>query len=528
VTGRRFRPALPLLLGVPWLAAVAVMAAQSLPYRGIWWDEAAQFWVSQGLSSYSPPFSPPRGLRDVARMNCFENLDPGGFTVLLRLWTAAGCGLVWLRALPLAFFAVASLALGALGWRLTRSPAFAVAAGAAPSLFPPVLYFAFEIRAYSMEMAGVAVGALALAWFHEKRSATRTFCAGLACAAFLTSRYSFLFAALALAVALWLACPREGAGRPPLRYVLAFAVPAGVIAAPLWWVMLGHQLQPGMRAGVLGLSSPGYTRAAVFLHGADDLHLLLRNLLSPTAVPLTAALFAAFVRGRAWRRRVPGSGGPGSELFSILVPYVVGLPIASAAASALGLYPWDISSRWSAYLVMLSAVAAVALAAEVRAFALGASATATGGRPTPSRAAAVEVALAALVVLAASTCALLHRQSIESVHRTSVAAQIDRLPIASLSEHAVFVAYYEVPMVRYLYEHGPYRGRPEYPRAFRFQTAAERRDGMRFSVRAEGIRFLVSALTPAEAQALFPDAVLRTFGPEGSRLLAVAVPAPGS
>jgi hypothetical protein len=193
------RRAVALSAAAVWLAGIVVFAANNLGYRGLWWDEAAQFWVSQGLSSYSSPFSPPRGVRDVVRMNCLENLDPGGFSALLHLWGAGGRGLEWLRTLPLAAFVVGSLALGVLGWRLTRSALFAAAACAAASLFPAMLYFALEIRAYSMEMAGVAVGALALEYFHERPSAPRALLLGSISAGFLTSRYSFLFAALTLA-----------------------------------------------------------------------------------------------------------------------------------------------------------------------------------------------------------------------------------------------------------------------------------------------------------------------------------------
>ena len=516
-----------ILLATPWLASVAVLAATNLGYRGMWWDEAAQFWVSQGLSNYSPPFSAPRGLRDVARMNCLENLDPGGFTALLRLWTAGGCGLVWLRALPFAFFVVASAALGALGWRLTRSPAFAAAACAAPSLFPPVIYFAFEIRAYSMEMAGVALGAFALAWFHERPSAARSLFAGLVCAAFLTSRYSFVFAAAALAAALWHVRSREAGQRVAFRFVVAFLLPVALIALPVWWVTLTRQLHPAMKGGPLGVSSPAYTRGAVLLHGANDLQLILRNLLSPQALPITLAILAAVsVRRRVYARLANGSRRLQLETIrerhAVFVPYIIGVQLISVVASALGLYPWDIASRWSAYLVALSAVAAIVLAAEARSLVLVALAGRTDAVPADRRLRIVEVTLAAVLALSASACLLLHRQSVESTRHTNVAMQIDRLPLAALGEHTVFVAFYEVPTVRYLYEYGPYRGRPEYPGVFRFETPAEWRAQTPFSVRSEGTAFIVSALSPADAQARFPGADVRPFGPEGSRLLAVS------
>ena len=216
------------------LAGFVLLAVHNLDYPGMWWDEATQFWVSQGISRYSPPFSQASGVRDVVRMNCLENLDPGGFSILLHVWTGFGRGLVWLRALPLVFFVVGAVALGLLGWRLTRSALFALGACAVSPLYPAALYFALEIRAYSMEMAGVAVGALALAHFRERPTRARAALLGVTCAAFLTSRYSFIFAALALGGTLAWVCARDARRRPAAPCLVAFLAPVGLIAAPVW------------------------------------------------------------------------------------------------------------------------------------------------------------------------------------------------------------------------------------------------------------------------------------------------------
>lgn len=183
-----------------------MLAVDNLGYDDMWWDESAQFWVSQGLSGDAAPFTPSRNLREVVCMNTFENLDPGGFSILLHLWTRLGTGLVHLRSLPLAFFFVGMAALGCLGWRLTRSPLFAVAAAALPCLYPAARYFGLEIRAYSMEMAGVALAALALVLVRERPSTGRAALLGIVCAAFLSSRYSFVFVVAALAVAFCFGC----------------------------------------------------------------------------------------------------------------------------------------------------------------------------------------------------------------------------------------------------------------------------------------------------------------------------------
>ena len=150
------------------LSSLIILARNNLKYTGMWWDEAAQFWVSQGLSNYAQPFAAPRGVRDVIRMNNSENLDPGGFSLLLHFWTRAGKGLKWLRSLPFLFFVLGAASLGLLGWRLNHSITFALGASAVTLLYRGALYFGFEIRAYSMEMAGVAVGTLLLVHALEK------------------------------------------------------------------------------------------------------------------------------------------------------------------------------------------------------------------------------------------------------------------------------------------------------------------------------------------------------------------------
>jgi len=519
------------LLSALLVSAVVGLAIHNLGYTGMWWDEASQFWNSQGLSNYSPPFAKRSGVIDVLRRNASENLDPGGFSVLLHAWTAFGQRIEWLRFLPLVFLIIAAFGVGLLGWRLTRSALFAFMACAVPLLYPAVLYFGLEIRAYSMEMAGLALGVLALVGLHERPSTARAGLLGLTCAVFLTSRYSFILVALALVGAFVQGCARRVPRPLRTRCLAAFFLPVLVTAAGAGGVMLWRQLSPGMRSGPLGISSPAYTRGSVLQANADVLGLLGRNLLSPEALPITACvLVTALVRRRAYPRT---SGVPqdwelerSRRLYTLLYTVILGLQAISAFVSALGMYPWDITTRWSAYLVMLSAVAVVALAAEARTLVLARLARREDAGVLERRIRLLGGALVLLVVIAAFARSVLHRQSVEAPHRTNVALQLDRLPQA-LPQGSVFVAFYEVPMVRYLYEYGPYVGRPEYPGVFRFETPAEWRTKVPIAADAEGIAFIVSALPIAEAQARFPKSTLLPFAPDGTRLLTVSARAHG-
>ena len=523
------RPFLAVALAVALAAGLLAQAVRNLGYRGMWWDEASQFWVSQGVGRYAEPFTPRQGLAEVARRNAWDNLDPGGFSLLLHGWTLVSRGLVWLRLLPFVFFLAGSLALALLGWRLTRSALFAVAAGAVPSLFPSALYFALEIRAYSMEMAGIAIGALLLVLAIERPSSGRAVLLGLACAAFMTSRYSFVLTAAALLVALWSGSAGRISGRALRVQMVAAALPSAVVGAAIAGIMLPHQLWPEMHGGALGLSSPVYTHGGVLRFAPNVPALLVRNLVSPVALPITLAIVVVVV---VWARRIaarpghvqadPAAGLPAAR-FAVFT-FVAVVQALSAVVSLLGLYPWDIASRWSAYLLAVSGVATVALAAEVRGRVL-ARIAGRADAAARARARRLGAALVALVVVAASVSGALHRQSIEGRWGTDLALQIDRLPPAALGPGRVFVTWYEVPTVRYLYEHGPYVGRPEYPTSFRFETLAEWEAKAPIAATRDGIEFIVTALSLGQAQARFPGCVLRPYDAIGSHLLTVQ-PAP--
>ena len=145
------------------------------------------------------------GIRDVLADNARANLDPGGFTLLLRAWMAiGGPGGIWQRLLPFLFFTVGMGALAALAWTWRRSIPFAILSGLVPVCFPLLLNYSTEVRAYSMEFAGVTLGSWLLARFIAKPSLSSAAIAGTALGIFLTSRYSYgLFAASASVAVLY-------------------------------------------------------------------------------------------------------------------------------------------------------------------------------------------------------------------------------------------------------------------------------------------------------------------------------------
>ena len=168
------------------------LAKNNLGYTGIWYDEAASFWISQGLHQYSKIKEPTKGLRAVVFANRFANLDPGGYSILLHYWTKIDKGIVWLRLSAFIFFLVFVGFLGLIAWEWTRSLRFSALSMALPFLFDPAIYFATEIRAYSMEIAGIAVGTFVLNRVFRNPSIKNLLILGFVCAAFLSSRYSYI------------------------------------------------------------------------------------------------------------------------------------------------------------------------------------------------------------------------------------------------------------------------------------------------------------------------------------------------
>jgi uncharacterized membrane protein len=134
----------------------------------------------------------------VIRQNAIGNLDPGGFTIIMWLWLKLGTGEIWQRLLPFLFFVGGMACFGWLGWRLCKSIPFAVLSSLVPAAYPLILDYAAEVRAYSMEFAGIALGCVLLDRVRPRSDVRPALIAGAAFAFFLGSRYSFaLFAAAA-------------------------------------------------------------------------------------------------------------------------------------------------------------------------------------------------------------------------------------------------------------------------------------------------------------------------------------------
>ena len=438
------------------LACLAVFAVRNLPYAGFWYDEAVQFLLSRGVDAFREPGDPTGGLLDVIRMNGLANLDPGGFSLLLHEWMTVSQQPAWLRALPLAWFLASLAAMGGLAWTWRRSPVFAVAGATVPLAYPLLVYQATELRPYSMELAGIVIGCWLL---HRLRAGAAPLCfalAGLTLAAFMSSRYSYTIFVAAAVLALAPELPRGRAGRARL---LALGVPLAVgvlgVVLALWTQRPRLTYQGGVHIEYLSVAtaagkSPGWLlRAAV------------RNLLAPAALPVTLAALVALVPARV-RERAGGAllglgASPEARLMYRLAPGVLLL-----TAALWRWHPWEIRYKWSLYLHALSAVLVLRMAVDLWDWLVVTASRRGLGR----RAEAVGAVLAALVAVGLS----FHLTTARRIHGADLTPALGFIEGQPLGPGSVAVGTHAYPVLRYLAEAGPFRGRLPYPTAFRLPS----------------------------------------------------------
>jgi hypothetical protein len=446
------------VVGATLLGALVVFAHANIPYTGFWYDEAVQFWIARGVDPFSEPLTPSRGLAAVIWQNGRANLDPAGFGLVLRGWMAGGTGPAWLRALPFALFLAGLGAMARLGWACRPSPLFALFGAAVPLAYPLLLYHATELRAYTTEFAGVAVGSLLLHRLGTKLTAEGLELTGIVLAVFMGSRYSYSIFAGAVCLALARAIWSSTAGDPQAQHrrLAALGVPvlggAIFVATSLW-------LQRGRLAGSGGAYVQYLSGSTAAGKSPGELAtLLMANLLSPVAIPLTLAAVVALMPSR-WRARCPsglfGIGAtPEARLVYRLAPGVLAL-----SAAVWRWHPWDANRKWSLFLQAVSAVMVMRLVADVWLW--------LDARDwTGPRVRATRTAILALVVVGLG----LHASTERRTHEHDLTAVLAQLERESLGPESVAVGVHPFPALRYFCEYGPFVGRLPYPGAFRLPS----------------------------------------------------------
>lgn len=185
--------------GTATLIGVLLLGAHAIPNPNITWDEAGQFWMTQGQVFGTPWGTPPGTLLEGLALGRHGNiLDPVGFTTLLWAWVSMfGAAPATLRALPFLFFIgtiVSAYLLGRRGLGLYRTPTLVLTTAVLTTYVS--MQWATEVRPYSAELMGV-VAAVAATVAYVRRPTWPNMVALSTILLFfnICSRYSFAFAA---------------------------------------------------------------------------------------------------------------------------------------------------------------------------------------------------------------------------------------------------------------------------------------------------------------------------------------------
>jgi hypothetical protein len=164
--------------------------AKNLDAPYLHFDEAGQFFIAKGLNHDSQPLEQEKGLMHVIENNAHYNLDPGGFSIILHLWSKVSNSHIWIRLLPFTFFIGIVLSFIYLSYLWLKNLNIALLMGFIPFVAPMVLSLGIELRPYSMECLGTILGVVALEKLKNAISYRRLFLWGCIFSFFITSRYS--------------------------------------------------------------------------------------------------------------------------------------------------------------------------------------------------------------------------------------------------------------------------------------------------------------------------------------------------
>lgn len=331
-------------------AALAVAAWHNVGNQDLWFDEAGQVWMAMGLGHWSDPLMPRGTLAAAMESNAKLNLDPGGYTVVVRLLTGIDTSATLLRGFSFVVFLGLCTGCGLLAWRLGGSAPLAIAACGLPLLSPLLFRHAFEIRAYGIEAACVVASATLLTWSHVP---SRLVVAGFGTLAGLAiwSRYSAIVDLAPACLLMFIVGCRGRSWRETSVRMLLLTLPVLLSAAAVWWVTLRHQNPGG--------TPPDYIQPYL-LAGASPtvaLKIICGNLMGPPGIALLALLIAlATCRNATMPDELRSQHASSTKIAWA----TVGTHALFVLLSTAGKHPWALTERWSIGLVAWSVACAVA------------------------------------------------------------------------------------------------------------------------------------------------------------------------
>jgi hypothetical protein len=311
------------------------MGKNNLSNESFWLDESGQFWMAKGLYHFSQPLSKEGNVLDLINENSRHNMDPGGFTIILHYWSEISDSAVWLRSLPYTFFILSMMAVAFLVYFFTKSIGLSLASlYYIPIMRGGLLYYAFELRAYSMEYLGLAISFLLFVYFLRKRTDRNLLIFTSIVAFFCTSRYSFIIFGLILSFVTF-AVQRFQITK--IKYYMPIFISIVLI------YFLSFRSQFSM------FETSGYTSALMFKH------LPMSAIVSVIQTNLFTARGIFFTSSVAFGFAVLFLSNIRQEKNFLIISLVLFLyNLSFCIFSFLGIHIWNINSRWNIGMEMIN------------------------------------------------------------------------------------------------------------------------------------------------------------------------------
>lgn len=309
------------------IASICALLFMAFQDHYFWFDESGQFFMAKGLNHYSEPYSSPGSLTDVIENNRGYNLDPGGFTILLHWWSFISNNDVFLKILPLLFFFSCSFFIYKICRKEELCPSYSLFIALLIFIIPQFFGMSYFLRAYSMEMCGVAIGVYLLYLLREKESIPFIVLISLALSVFCTSRYGFILAAFAISLRVLYRFYNTNRWSSQLVKAVIYGLPLLITVGMVFFGMMRYQ-SPDVR-------NIGY---AQYILGNPII--LIKNPLS---------LLFYYVAGLFVYKKIKKQEVSEIHIDSIIIASVFFL------FSVIGKYPWDLIRTMSATFILMYA-----------------------------------------------------------------------------------------------------------------------------------------------------------------------------
>ena len=214
------------------------------------YDEAGQFWMAKGLHHFSEPYAKDGTISDIIENNRHYNLDPGGFTLILRFWLKFSDNIYYLRLLPIIFYFLFIFGMFKIGKLLFNNDLLGLifaSLAVIPNL--PIPYFSIPftiksgyLRAYSMEMCGVAFSVYYLLKHRDYLAKKHLLALSLLLCFFCTGRYGFVMTAFAISLrVLYLLYTQKRSFKDFLKNAAIYSLPLLATVAVIFFVEARYQ-----------------------------------------------------------------------------------------------------------------------------------------------------------------------------------------------------------------------------------------------------------------------------------------------